>query len=155
SVHELPLTLAEIHEHLKGIEGYKPTDIRKMYFDEEGGPEGRLIFKVQFEPGEHVMTRGEYSDYVAVHLQGLLGVGARARPKAARREGWRNPRPWQRRLASVPILGKWLGKLSPATYRESRISAPGEAEHAEPRLSREELNHLTATISTRADGGER
>jgi len=148
-VRELPLTLAEIHTLLAGIEGYKPTDIRKMYFDEEGGPEGRLIFKVEFEPGEHVMTRGEYSDYVAVHLQGLLRVCDLDRPAADLPECWSNPRPWQRRLASVPVLGRMLSYLFPAAHRESGISAPGKEEHGEQLLSRPELERLTATISTR------
>lgn len=89
-VQELPLTWPEIEGYLTGLEGFSPQQV-KNYFKEDvpaiPATEGkaavkarpavlgwRLFFKVQYGRGEVIIPKGAYSDYAALHLQGVVRV---------------------------------------------------------------------------------
>jgi Fe-S-cluster-containing hydrogenase component 2/CRP-like cAMP-binding protein len=151
-VQDLPLTLADLTGHLAGIEGVTPAVVGRL-FREDAGPEKRLFFLIQYQPGEYVMARDEYSDYAALHIQGLVRVSAQPRPPVPLPDCWGNPRPWRRRLAALPAVGPLLARLFPVRQTESRLARPGEAGQESSVATRKDMERSHVVLSVRAEDG--
>jgi Fe-S-cluster-containing dehydrogenase component/CRP-like cAMP-binding protein len=151
----LPLTWQDIERELQGLEGFRPQQV-KRYFQEDTAAKSavfgwRLFFKIQYRRGQVILRKGDYSDYAALHLRGLVRVshetpaptsleeehrdtlderatraGAAGAVKPVEEECWIAPRPWQRKLGR--FLSGWLSRgassKDPAGTREAPRATP-------------------------------
>jgi Fe-S-cluster-containing dehydrogenase component len=132
---ELPLTWKEIEEHLSGLPGFDPKFVKKHFKEDEPekpaqhgkpavpakpGTYGmRLFFKVLYRRGEVIVAKDSYSDYAALHLQGLVRFSEDKPVPPGMSECWENPRPWQR-----TAVGRFFSRLLPWHSGERLLGRP-------------------------------
>ena len=115
--HLQDLPLDEIKGYFSAIPGALVEKV-KDFFTEGPGEKGIHFFKIEYDPGDVIMPRGVHSDYVALHLKGL--VLAYDRDPDLPPVG---PGCWGRR----PILKRFL------SWVLGRPPADGEKQLASPR----------------------
>ncbi len=110
----LDVSLAEIVEILKTVfpEIPKIESIASKYFEEGLGKKGTHFFKIRYDPGDVIMSKGAFSDYAAIRLSGSIGVYQESAPGGELRP---LPSCWSNKGRLRLRIEAWVNKYAPQT----------------------------------------
>lgn len=116
---QLELTWDEVTAMLKQLGVELKTLSRYVWDYPLTEAEKSQFFKIRYERGEAIMVKGGFSDYAAVHLQGVVRVYDVEQEEARLPECWDAPRPWQRSR-----LGRLFGWVLGRSAQEAELANP-------------------------------
>jgi Fe-S-cluster-containing hydrogenase component 2 len=116
------LTWAQVEQELRQLTGFDPATVRGQLKEMEP-PEKRQFFRVTYRRGEVILAKGAFSDYVALHLKGVVRLCDDDAVLPDRPACWDNPGPVGRWLQRTRP-GRALDRLLPRRRHERELSKP-------------------------------